>query len=286
MSYAPRMLSMQTVEALYRRHGDPRSVDEWIDALPTRYERLVDAWALSMTTVLPGSLTGLVVAAEQDGRPVVVKIAYDAPAIDQEAAALVHWAPAEVVPAVYERVPGAYLMERVGAPWTGPDALVLDALDLLLECPSVVGVFPCAHAQLARTLTRYAEDPDPGCPAAAQDILRARTRLAALPVEGTVLVHADLHDRALLTRDGRPILIDPMAARARAGFDAGVFAAKHDAIRCAERVAAWGTRHPEQSAYVEAISRIVAVQQVLVRYRHRLPTDPVATQASLAWARG
>jgi streptomycin 6-kinase len=196
----------------------------WMAALPSLVSDLARQWGLTVSgESFRHGYTAVVLAVEQRGRPLALKLAWPREQVAGEADALVAWQARGMVELVTaDRPRGALLLERLDASRSLADlplteaAAIAGALmqTLAIEAP---GSFPSLQAVAARLADQIPERQRAlGDPVPRQWVGLAASLAAGLAREpGRSLVHTDLHyDNVLASeRPGRPwVAIDPSAA--------------------------------------------------------------------------
>jgi streptomycin 6-kinase len=192
----------------------------WLAAVPFVLDDLADRWHLSIATdEVRHGYSSIVLLADQDGRPLALKLTWPPGQVEDEAHALAAWRGRGVVELIACDVPrGALLLERLDASRSLASIPVTEAAaaagtlirTLAIDAP---GPFPTLHAaarQLAGTIPARQHalaDPLPG-PWVAQAASLA-ANLARDPAR--LMVHTDLHYDNILTGRGW-VAIDPSAA--------------------------------------------------------------------------
>jgi len=148
--------------------------------------------------------------------------------------------------------------------------------------------FLTAHEQLMARLLRYRErHKEIESPLTDQDFERGIVCIqSTLSPSHDYLVHADLHPRSLLSGGGRIVAIDPMPAIGHWSYDAACLAVKHESLRIGECVALFSSRWPEETEYIESISRAIALDEAAVCWLYGVRQGTGEYESLLSWARG
>ncbi|WP_436536625.1 aminoglycoside phosphotransferase family protein [Actinoplanes sp. HUAS TT8] len=200
--------------AHWRAHLDGDGGREWVASLPSRAERLLDRWRLTLDDAAPRhGGQALVLMVSRDDRPLVLKLsAPQDTTTAQEAAGLRAWRGRGTVE-LLESEPGALLLERLDPTRTLHSLPVEQAAEVAGRLIRTLAIPPPPGLpglpEIAKTLAprqRGLGDPVPG-----RWFSQACAYAVELPGAGeNVLVHADLHYGNVLAGARRPWLaVDP-----------------------------------------------------------------------------
>ncbi len=202
----------------------------WLNSLPDLVSQLAKTWNLSDLQLMSGLSYNYVLGGMQGTKPIALKIGLDAPALQQEAGALKHFAGHGCVPLLNQDLNnGAVLLERIvpGTP--------LKTLFPLREQESLAIV-----CQMIKNL-HSTPPPEPGLFPSVADVLTTLDKNWNLPAHhlnkarklrdhllatsaNPVPLHGDLHhSNILLGADNQWLAIDPKGVMGEPAFEVGKF---------------------------------------------------------------